>query len=417
MFKIDVVTEELGNARMRAAHERPYFAAALFRLVPVLTDRIDTLAVDQWWRVYYNNEYLKRNSVIENATALIHEVEHLLRDHAGRCTMHGCDHQLFNIAGDLEINDDLAADSALRLARGTLQPRRWRQDVADELGVECTALDPALFKLEPGLTAEEYYTLVRRQVEELGRLGKLPQCGSGAHGKRQGHEIGEPDGENRGVRPEEGNLVRKKVAEDVADYAARHPGTVPGGLERWAQEILNPKIPWTKVLAGMIRANVAHVSGMADYSYQRPGRRQSMSEDVIIPSFVEPVPKVGIVIDTSGSMQESQLSQALAEVKGILAAVGVEEGVSVISCDAAAQPAQKIFAARKVKLFGGGGTNMGEGLAAARKLRPTPDFIVCITDGYTPWPEAPPAGTRVIVVLVGDGVAPGWAKVVYADVA
>lgn len=133
MFKIDHVTDELSLARLRAAHERPYFATALFRMVPVLTDKLPTLAVDRWWRMYYNNDFLKQHTPQENATALLHEVEHLLRNHAGRCEMNGCEHEQFNLAGDLEINDDLDADPRLKLPRGVLNPKTWRDDLAKGL--------------------------------------------------------------------------------------------------------------------------------------------------------------------------------------------------------------------------------------------------------------------------------------------
>lgn len=415
MFKIDHVTDELSLARLRAAHERPYFATAIFRMVPVLTDKLPTLAVDKWWRMYYNNEWLKGHTPQENATALIHEVEHLLRNHAGRCEMHGCEHEQFNLAGDLEINDDLDADPRLKLPHGVLNPKTWRDDLAKGLDVECTQLDPDTFNLPTGLTAEEYYALLGKQFEKIRQRMNLPQCGSAAHGKRGEEELGDPNGENRGVGTQEGELVRERVAEETKEYAAKHPGSVPAGHQRWAQSVLNPKIPWQRVLSGMIRGNVARVAGMADYSYQRPGRRQACFDDFITASFVEPTPNVAIVIDTSGSMEEQQLSRALAETRGVLRSTGTDDGVSLLSCDCSASAAARVYSDKQIQLIGGGGTDMGVGIRAANKLRPTPDFIIVMTDGYTPWPASPPQGSRVIVVLVGTGTAPGWAQTVYVD--
>ncbi|MEN3002691.1 MAG: VWA-like domain-containing protein, partial [Armatimonadota bacterium] len=42
------------------------------------------------------------------------------------------------------------------------------------------------------------------------------------------------------------------------------------------------------------------------------------------------------------------------------------------------------------KLRGGGGTNMPAGIEAAKRLEPPPDAILVLTDGYTPFPPAPP---------------------------
>src|SRR5215468_9818355 len=102
----------LQAARVRAAHQRSYFAPALFNLVPVETDLIGSMAVDAHWRLYYNATWLASHSVEQNATLLIHEVSHLLRDHDGRRKAAGFnDHRRWNTAGDCEINDDLHAEA------------------------------------------------------------------------------------------------------------------------------------------------------------------------------------------------------------------------------------------------------------------------------------------------------------------
>jgi len=67
-----------------------------------------------------------------------------------------------------------------------------------------------------------------------------------------------------------------------------------------------------------------------------------------------------------------------------------------------------------LRLQGGGGTDMGVGIAAAGQLRPTPKIIVVLTDGFTPWPDTLPKGVESMIVCltVGDSLAtaPSWAK-------
>jgi predicted metal-dependent peptidase len=86
----------------------------------------------------------------------------------------------------------------------------------------------------------------------------------------------------------------------------------------------------------------------------------------------------------------------------------------VLACDAAAGPAQRVSAARQIELVGGGGTDMGAGIAAAAGLRPRPAITVVLTDGFTPWPAQPPKGMRVVIALLGDRApdAPAWARAV-----
>src|SRR5262245_2645631 len=80
----DGYSRALQAARVRASYQRAYFAPALFNLIPVRTDLIASMAVDSHWRLYYNDAWVASHSVEENAAVLIHEVSHLLREHAER---------------------------------------------------------------------------------------------------------------------------------------------------------------------------------------------------------------------------------------------------------------------------------------------------------------------------------------------
>jgi predicted metal-dependent peptidase len=119
-----------------------------------------------------------------------------------------------------------------------------------------------------------------------------------------------------------------------------------------------------------------------------------------------------MVLDTSGSMSDSMLGQALAEVTGVLRALGVgRRQLKLLCCDAQAYEVQRVRNIGDVALVGGGGTDMGAGLGAALALKPRPDLVIVLTDGFTPWPPAPPAGPRVIVGLMDlGGRVPPWAE-------
>jgi predicted metal-dependent peptidase len=73
-----------------------------------------------------------------------------------------------------------------------------------------------------------------------------------------------------------------------------------------------------------------------------------------------------------------------------------------------------VMNAHEVKLLGGGGTDMGVGIAAALELKPKPDLVLVLTDGHTPWPKAPRA--KVIVGLLDPlGRVPDWATTVLIE--
>jgi hypothetical protein len=282
---------------------------------------------------------------------------------------------------------------------------------------------------EPGRLAEEYFAALRQarppaqpgdasQPGHAGAEGKAGHredaghqgdCGSGAHGFARRDEADGPAGLSRW----QAELLRRLVAEEVTRHG-QQPGDVPAGLLRWARDLLSPRVDWRKLLAAELRRAVADTTGAVDYSYRRPSRRAAAAGDVVLPALRRPVPEVAVVCDTSGSMTEELLAMALTEVEGLLRSLGLARQVRVLACDVAVAPAQRVSSARQVELVGGGGTDMGAGIEAAARLRPRPAVTVVLTDGFTPWPDGPPRGMRVLIGLLGGQApdAPGWARAV-----
>jgi predicted metal-dependent peptidase len=71
---------------------------------------------------------------------------------------------------------------------------------------------------------------------------------------------------------------------------------------RWAETLLHPVVDWRQALQTSIRKGLFLTAGKIDYSYRRPSRRPV--PNVILPSLVQPVPQVSVMLDTSGSMDD-----------------------------------------------------------------------------------------------------------------
>jgi predicted metal-dependent peptidase len=400
-------------ARVWAAHQAPYMASALLALDPVVVDQsedppqrrfdLSALPVDEEWHVYLDPEVLDGTDVHIAGFWLIHQVSHLLRHHAER-SLAGRDgtsegpvtrrteaQQAWNTAADCEINDDL---------------------VAGEAATPRDAVRPSSLDLPDALTAEEYWDLLGGQpatkdppVADAIRQG---DCGSGCDGATRPWDTGSPGIGQTGRR-----LVERDVARRIKEHQRRR-GNVSAGWQRWADDVLEPTVSWQRLLASAVRLGVADIAGRVDFSYRKPSRRSSAVPDVVLPSLRQPLPKVAMVLDTSGSMNDLMLSQCLGEVQGVLRGLGVgRRHLRIVCCDATAFEAQKVLEARDVQLLGGGGTDMGAGLAKAAELRPRPDLIIVLTDGFTPWPAEPPKGIKVIVGLMDpNGAVPDWTRAI-----
>jgi hypothetical protein len=312
-------------------------------------------------------------------------VGHLLRDHAARARALGLGHEQAGrwvLAADAEINDDLAGAG---------------------LEFPLPPITPQALGFPPHRFAEEYF-------RGLPAAERDRDCGSGCDGLPRAWD--QPGGLPRQQR----QLLRYQVASDIlTSCRGRFAGTVPAGLRRWAEDVLGARIDWHKVLAAEIRRGLAVVAGMVDYSYRKPSRRSAVVDRVVLPGFVRPVPELAAVIDTSGSMHERLLGQALSEVEGLFHSLATgRRRLRVISCDAAVHAVQRVASAPQVELLGGGGTNMGEGIRSASELNPRPSVVVVLTDGYTPWPVDPPRAMHVVVGLLReDGPPPPkWARTI-----
>jgi predicted metal-dependent peptidase len=395
--KTDGYSPALQAARVRAAHQRSYFAPALFNLVPVETELIGSMAVDSHWRLYYNPDWLATHNVEENASLLIHEVSHLVRDHEARRKASGIrDHRRWNTAGDCEINDDLQSEGLPLPGDPPL---------------------PGKYGLRSGDSAERYYDQLPRpqRADREAAAGDERQqsadCGSGAHGERRFWELPADDGTDNGVPGVDrikAELVRREVARRIEEESP-YDGDVPLGWRRWARATLRPKVDYMATIRHAVRRALRDSTiGRYDRTYRRPHRRQGCYGEFIMPTFYHPRPRPGFLIDTSGSMGDTQLARAVSELAGLTRQLGYGTDVVVASCDAAVHDVRAVFAGTPIELYGGGGTDIGVGLRAFIEGKTAPiDLLVIVTDCRTPWPkEAPPF--PVITIRVGDGAPPDW---------
>ena len=375
----------------------PYFGATLAGFVRRESTETPTLGITKHGVMLWNPQWVSTQSVDRLAAGLMHEVMHFVLHYHDRAKTLGIvsaeDHQLGNLAHDACINEDL---------------RKAKLDVGSDW------IFPESLGQPEGLVFEERWRLLKQQQQKGG--GKQGQgqpqqsqgLGKGQCGSCAGNPApGEPSdgGRSEGRSEAEMERIRRQTAEAVRECVAKGRGTVPDSLKRWADEILAPpKVDWRRKLARAVRSAVA-AAGAQDLTFGKISRRQAgLGFGVgapIVPSLRGYKPSVAVIVDTSGSMGEIELSAALSETKGILSAVGAQ--VDLCVCDAAVHGYKSVrrWDEALAMLKGGGGTDMAPAFEEISKQRKRPEVIVCITDGHIGDPGPEPAYARVIWLLVG----------------
>ncbi|MGA7700793.1 MAG: VWA-like domain-containing protein, partial [Thermoguttaceae bacterium] len=234
--------------------------------------------------------------------------------------------------------------------------------------------------------------------------------GSAADGQPRPWEDGPPSAEHPGLAEHDQNLVEAAVAKAIEQYQEqRGRGSVPGGLARAAADLLHPKVDPARELLAKVKYAVGCTSGFGDFTYRKFNRRQPQG-GALLPAHVKPIPRVTVIVDTSESMEQSDLALALGVIGNALRSLPDPRGLRVLAGDTAVACAKNVFRPEQIELGGGGGTDMAAMIVAACEERPSPKAILVVTDGYTGWPTAP-VRPRVVACLTQAGTAervPKW---------
>lgn len=364
------------RARAALIIDQPFFGALALKLTLVERPDIPTMAVNGR-EMFYNPTWVDKQDAPTLKSAVAHEVMHCVFDH---CVRRGVrDPGKWNHAADYVINDVIQA-AGFPLGKGWLY-------------------NPAF----SGMTADHIYTLLPDDHDYS--QGALDEVWDGSGG-------GDGDSEDAGGSQAERELMSSewKVAAMQAAAAAKQAGKLPGSLERFIDQMGKAKVDWRQQLRNLI----TEVS-RNDYSWQRPNRHM-ISNGMYLPGlYSETFGVMAVVTDDSGSIDNPTLAAFTVEIDAIRAAVMPSKTIH-ISCDSAVNHYQEFDQDDTFKLIskGGGGTDFRPPFYELDKRSEEPKCLVYLTDGYGPFPEAPP-NYRVIWCMT-TGVNPPWGDVVRIEI-
>jgi predicted metal-dependent peptidase len=337
------------KARIALISEQPFFGALALRLLMVEDNTQPTLWVDGK-RVGYNAQFIIDTPHSQVKAAVAHEVGHCVFEHIARRGVRNP--AKWNKAGDYVINAML-------------------KDAGFDIG-ESWLYNPAY----ANMSADHIYSL----------LPEEPPGGGGGGGG-----IGQPGGALCDIRDAESQkdpsqVDEWKIAAVQAANAAKQAGKLPGALERFVHEMLNPKADWRT----MLRRFVTEKS-KDDYSWARP-KKMMIPHGVYLPTlYSENMGTVVVVSDDSGTIGAQIQAAFTAEIQSIRDSVRPIETI-FISCDARINHVQSFDQHEQFTFVskGGGGTDFRPPFDYLEEQGIRPACLIYLTDLYGPAPDVAP---------------------------
>lgn len=175
-----------------------------------------------------------------------------------------------------------------------------------------------------------------------------------------------------------------QIAAEQAAAVARKAGNMPASMDREIKASRETKTDWRTILRRFIENSVP-----SDYSWTNPNRR-FVSQGIYLPGVIrENMPRIGVAVDTSGSINAQMLAQFAAELTAIVQETRPED-VEVVYCDTKVHGVEHFSpddGEIVLKAKGGGGTSFDPALKHFEKDPPA--CVIYLTDLEASRPEEP----------------------------
>lgn len=152
------------------------------------------------------------------------------------------------------------------------------------------------------------------------------------------------------------------------------PGEIPGEVLRVLDQLLNPVLPWQRIVDRYLNASVS-----GGFTWRRPNRR--FCPDMYLPSLKQrTLGNVVVAFDLSGSIEEEQEREMLTEVESLRRKYHPTK-LTILDCDWSIHNIHRVKPTCKIldlQLNGGGGTSFKpvERFCDQEK----PDLLIYFTD-------------------------------------
>jgi len=394
----DDIETKLSAARTRLILDRPFLGALVLRLPMKATkpERCKTIGTDVR-ALYYNPEYIRDLSLEQTQFVLAHEALHCALSHFAR-RHHRVKHR-WDIACDLAINPLLINDG-LKPPPGVLLKSGFEGMMAEEI---YPYIDD---DMEEETHDDHFYDQENKAAGSSGGqpLDRDEQQGGGTDG--EGGEHRESGDAPRPLSETEQEQLSVQWRQRLAGAAqqAMQAGKLGANMARLVEHLLQPQLPWRMLLARYM-TTVAR----DDYSYQRPSRREG---EAILPTLKSVQVDVVVVLDTSGSINDTEMQEFVSEIDAIKGQMRAR--LTLHACDARlCEHGPWVFEPWEAftlpgNIYGRGGTRFAPAFEWLQQEGRKPDLLVYFTDAEGEFPKIEP-DYPVLWLVKGRGKVP-WGQ-------
>lgn len=349
--------------QLMARPDSAFFTTICFSLRHYLDESIPTACTNGKW-IKFGIKFFMGLDLEERIFLLLHETMHCAYLHMIRMPAGYCPDR-WNIAGDHVINLQLI-ERGFKMPKGGYADRKYA-----------------------GLSVEEVYKLL---PENPGKPN-MPDLVTGD----ESDEPGQSNMTSKEIEAMEREmadiLVRAAIQSKVSNDK---PGTIPGEIEIFLNRLLNPKLPWNRILQKYLQSFAKN-----DYTFRKPNRR--FFPKYHLPSlYSENLIDIAIAVDASGSVTDEQFLQFVTETNSLLRMMKPEK-ITIVTFDTeirAVDEVKSVMELMKVKFVGRGGTQINPIIEWANTNKP--QLLLVFTDGdfyfYTDTTKVP------VIWLIHDNI-------------
>ena len=291
-MRIFTPAEKVANARLSLALDYPFYGSIFFRL-NIHEDPTCNTAWTDGTSIGYNLTWLSQWNHNQIIGVFCHEILHIIYKHHLREELSPRfkdKHGRFNRAADYALNPSVIREPGMDLPpRCLLDLNMWPDELAEVI----------FGQLKDDDGNDSLY----------GGKGNPNGVGTGTMpGEVRPFKSGKASPAEKAI---EGNKVDQWVR--AAAMKAQGMGKMDGGTSQLIKKVVTPLVRWEDELQMMVESMCKD-----DYTWTRPNSRYTQ-QGMYLPSMHgQEMPDMIFFVDTSGSLNDKQLSQIMAESRRII---------------------------------------------------------------------------------------------------